>query len=301
MATIHQERRVLVEITAPQPKISGHIRRSYFDVLHSLVGPSPYSSRTGGLSKTEHVLPRQSCVRRQQVAKRENHDEDLQGHQISLSQQELVQLISSLILLEEEKKRMPLCSDLKLLQVDLQLKKARVYRAIPYSRLGSNRDAHCYRKAYPHLLAFKGACQEGGRLLLQSEQWEVALEYSLMAWRYTSKLPQWDTASHNAVREQCYSALAAHCATSLRHQPPRANKAQELLRRFKAAQTQSQLISPCVQELERILEESMTQVGDTALMNSQLAPTDYNQPPLLVCESSIGHAVSGCISTGTVS
>lgn len=46
-------------------------------------------------------------------------------------------------------------SGLKYLQEDLQLKKANVYRAIPYSRLGSNRDAHCYRKAYPHLVAFK--------------------------------------------------------------------------------------------------------------------------------------------------
>lgn len=48
-----------------------------------------------------------------------------------------------------------LTSDLKYLQEDLQLKKANVYRSIPYSRLGSNRDAHCYRKAYPHLVAFK--------------------------------------------------------------------------------------------------------------------------------------------------
>lgn len=37
----------------------------------------------------------------------------------------------------------------------MQLKKANVYRSIPYSRLGSNRDAHCYRKAFPHLVAFK--------------------------------------------------------------------------------------------------------------------------------------------------
>lgn len=48
-----------------------------------------------------------------------------------------------------------LASDLKYLQDDLQLKKANVYRSIPYSRFGSNRDAHCYRKAYPHLVAFK--------------------------------------------------------------------------------------------------------------------------------------------------
>ena len=48
-----------------------------------------------------------------------------------------------------------MASDLKYLQEDLQLKKANVYRSIPYSRFGSNRDAHCYRKAYPHLVAFK--------------------------------------------------------------------------------------------------------------------------------------------------
>lgn len=46
-------------------------------------------------------------------------------------------------------------SDLKYLQEELQLRKATIYRSIPYSRLGSNRDAHCYRKAYPHMVAFK--------------------------------------------------------------------------------------------------------------------------------------------------
>lgn len=48
-----------------------------------------------------------------------------------------------------------LASDLKYLQEDLQLKKASIYRSIPYSRFGSNRDAHCYRKAYPQMVAFK--------------------------------------------------------------------------------------------------------------------------------------------------
>lgn len=48
-----------------------------------------------------------------------------------------------------------LTSDLKLLLEDLHQKKTSVYRSIPYSRLASNRDAHCYRKARPHLMAFK--------------------------------------------------------------------------------------------------------------------------------------------------
>ncbi len=47
-----------------------------------------------------------------------------------------------------------LTSDLKLLLEDLHQKKTSVYRSIPYSRLASNRDAHCYRKARPHLMAF---------------------------------------------------------------------------------------------------------------------------------------------------
>jgi len=107
-------------------------------------------------------------------------------HHTPLSKQQLVQLIRSLILVEQvpvlaihasvvTRFRSPhaqcdlkyrcvasqshepriLASGLKYLQEDLQLKKANVYRSIPYWRLGSNRDARCYRKAYPHLVAFK--------------------------------------------------------------------------------------------------------------------------------------------------
>ncbi|KAG7467429.1 hypothetical protein MATL_G00153620 [Megalops atlanticus] len=269
MAATCQERRVLMEIPAPQPKIVGHIRRSYFDVLNSLMGLSPYSSRNGNIS-TKSGRQRQSCAGRLQVARCRDQDEALQGRQISLSQQELVQLISSLITLEKGGKRTLPCAALKLLQADLHLKKTSVYRSIPYSRLGSNRDAHCYRKAYPHLLAFKRSCQEGGRLLLRSEWWEAALEHALVAWRYTSELPQWDTGCHNALREQCFSALAAHCTTALRRQPPRADRARELLRRFRAARTHSKLIAPCVEELERILGESTAGAADgVSLANGQ--------------------------------
>ncbi|KAG9339451.1 hypothetical protein JZ751_023588 [Albula glossodonta] len=101
MATTHHERRVLVEIPAPQPKIVGHIRRSYFDVLNSLMGQPPYSSRSVALSRTERQRPRESYLRRQQVSRCADRDKDLQGPQISLSQQELVQFIHSLLLLEK--------------------------------------------------------------------------------------------------------------------------------------------------------------------------------------------------------
>lgn len=57
------------------------------------------------------------------------------------------------------------------------------------------------------------------------------LEHALVAWRYTSELPQWDTASHNALREQCYGVLAANSLAALRHYRPRPGRARELLRR----------------------------------------------------------------------
>lgn len=61
------------------------------------------------------------------------------------------------------------------------------------------------------------------------------LEHTLMAWRYTSELPQWDTVNHNALREQCYSILAAHSLTALQHYHPEPIRGRELLRRYDCA------------------------------------------------------------------
>lgn len=58
------------------------------------------------------------------------------------------------------------------------------------------------------------------------------LEHALMAWRYVSELPQWDTANHNALREQCYGILAANCLSALQHYQPAASRGRELLRRY---------------------------------------------------------------------
>ncbi|CAL8308321.1 unnamed protein product [Merluccius merluccius] len=229
MAAVCQQRRALVEIPAPQPKIA--------------VDSSSGSQWRGRMDEP--------C---------ERMDEQ---QRTPLSNQQLAQLIRSLILVEQSQEPSILTSDLKYLQEDLQLKKANVFRSIPYSRFGSNRDAHCYRKAYPHLLAFKVSCQEWGQVLLRSSQWDSALEYSLMAWRYTGELPQWDTAGHNALREQCFAVLAAHCLAALRRRGNATEpaKGRELLRRLKMAQQHSQAMAPCVHQLERILEHS----GDAAM------------------------------------
>ncbi|TKS66305.1 hypothetical protein D9C73_000361 [Collichthys lucidus] len=253
MAAVCQSRRALVEIPAPQPKIAARMRRSYLEILSARLAPSPLPRGRNATASKKRVQSLDLSIGGLWSAGIEDQCDKMDDHHTPLSKQQLVQLIRSLILVEQSQEPRILASDLKYLQEDLQLKKANVYRSIPYSRFGSNRDAHCYRKAYPHLVAFKVSCQEWGQVLLRNKEWDAALEHALMAWRYTSELPQWDTASHNALREQCYGILAAHSLSALQHYHPEPSRGRELLRRLKMAQSHSQSIVPCIHELQRIM------------------------------------------------
>ncbi|XP_059184038.1 uncharacterized protein LOC131962940 [Centropristis striata] len=253
MAAVWQPRRALVEIPAPQPKIAARMRRSYLEILSARLAPSPLPRGRNTNTNPKRVHSLDLSIGGMWSGRIEEQCEKMDEHHTHLSKQQLVQLIRSFILVEQSQEPEILASDLKYLHEDLHLKKANVYRSIPYSRFGSNRDAHCYRKAYPHLVAFKVSCQEWGQVLLRNKEWDAVLEHTLMAWRYTSELPQWDTANHNALREQCYSILAAHSLTALQHYHPEPSRGRELLRRLNMAQSHSQSIVPCIQELQRIM------------------------------------------------
>ncbi|TNN47705.1 hypothetical protein EYF80_042082 [Liparis tanakae] len=259
MAAVCQPRRVLVEITAPQPKIAARMRRSYLEILSARLTPSPLPRGKNAAANVKRGHSLDLSISGVWSERIEEQCEKMDEHHTPLSKQQLVQLIRSLILVEQSQEPRILASDLKYLQEDLQLKKANVYRSIPYSRLGSNRDARCYRKAYPHLVAFK----EWGQVLLRNKEWDAVLEHTLMAWRYTSELPRWDTASHNALPEQCYGVLAAHSLAALQHLHPAPDRGHELLRRLNAAQMHSQSIAPCIQELERIMRRADDSSTDT--------------------------------------
>ncbi|KAF7653984.1 hypothetical protein LDENG_00076080 [Lucifuga dentata] len=264
MAAVCQPRRALVEIPAPQPKISARMRRSYLEILSARMAPSsPLPRGRNATANSKRVQSLDADIGGGWNGRIEEQCEKMEEHHTPLSNQQLVQLIRSLILVEQSQEPRILTSDLKYLQEDLQLKKANVYRSIPYSRFGSNRDAHCYRKAYPHLVAFKVSCQEWGQVLLRNKEWDSVLEHTLLAWRYTSELPQWDTVSHNALREQCFSILAAHSLTALQHRRPEPSRGRELLRRLKIAQVHSQSIRPCILELQRILGHAEDSSMDT--------------------------------------
>ncbi|XP_042622650.1 uncharacterized protein LOC109083720 [Cyprinus carpio] len=259
MADDSDQRSVLMEIPEPQAKITGRLRRSYMDVLSGSARHGTHGCRVRRGHACACVCRDVSGHKRSSVSEvdagsgRHRTRGGLDACETSVSRQ----LLSNLLLAEQSVQMASgsFTSDLRLLLEDLHLKKTSVYRSIPYSRLASNRDAHCYRKARPHLMAFRRSCQDGGRLLLQKAQWEKLLEFVQVACRYASELPQWETSTHNALREHCYNTLAAFCTAALQKHRPAARRARELLRRFKMAPVSRRAIGPCLEELEKILQE----------------------------------------------
>ncbi|XP_051957664.1 uncharacterized protein LOC127626130 [Xyrauchen texanus] len=253
-------RSVLMQIPEPQAKITA-VRRSYMDILGSRPAADTRSRR-------KHTRALDAGSHRRWTTDPQRDDVDT--CQTSGSKQ----LLNSLILAEQSVQMVSssLASDLKILLDGLQQKKISVYRSIPYSRLGSNRDAHCFRKARPHLLAFKRSCREGGVLLLQNSEWEILLEFVVSACRLTSELPQWDTSIHNTLQQHCFNTLAEFCTAALQKHTPAARRARQLLHRFKAAAVSSRGVCVCLEELEKILHEtSQTQTDPSELKFSHIS------------------------------
>ncbi|XP_072900646.1 uncharacterized protein [Hemitrygon akajei] len=142
---------------------------------------------------------------------------------------------------------------LKCAEKQLEIIKSNVFRSIPRWRLGSNRDAYCYHKAHNHLQVFKRTCLEQGKLLLQAGCWETSLNYTLIAWRYTSELPHWDNSFHNESTQQCFTLLAAQGTTALQRSSLELEKYKQLRKRLKIAYTQNKLVKPCLEELDSII------------------------------------------------
>ena len=121
------------------------------------------------------------------------------------------------------------------------------------------------------------SCQEWGQVLLRNKEWDAMLEHTLMAWRSTSELPQWDTASHNAVREQCYGILAAHSLTALQHYRPEPNRGRELLRRYIYSQLWYCLYPQILFLLnyKLTLKHDTTSLRDTVLQQTSIFPASW--------------------------
>jgi hypothetical protein len=98
-------------------------------------------------------------------------------------------------------------------------------------------------------------CLDQAKALSKSQCWEALMRYILIAWKYTSKLPDWDELSHNALKAQCFSVLAAQCMLALKQ----GNFSHAVLKKFlpklKNAASLNTEISPCISFAEKTLAQ----------------------------------------------
>lgn len=137
-----------------------------------------------------------------------------------LTQQQLVTLLSSLLerhpeLAPEVLTTLPL-PDLTAMEESLNYHKRNIYKALPSTRLESKTDSMAYNRVSVHLVTFKKAVSDGLRMLLESQHWLSAIDFTVLAWAHVKSTPLWSNPSHNTVRRTCFKLLATGCMRSLR-------------------------------------------------------------------------------------
>ncbi len=94
--------------------------------------------------------------------------------------------------------------------------KRNIFRTLPNTRLESRTDSLAFNRVHTHLLALKKAVTDQGKRLVDARQWASVVDHAVMAWGYVKGTPVWDNPQHNAVRRQCFKALASNCAQAVK-------------------------------------------------------------------------------------
>lgn len=133
---------------------------------------------------------------------------------------QLIDLIQGLISrhphLEEDLRQHLPAPDLRSIGDKLHELRRNIFKALPTSRLTSKTDSPAYTRASTHVLAFKKAVLEEGRVLVSSQQWEYVIEFALLAWEAVAGTPVWDNPPHNAPRRHCFRFLASQISAALK-------------------------------------------------------------------------------------
>ncbi|XP_065562808.1 uncharacterized protein LOC136028819 [Artemia franciscana] len=135
-----------------------------------------------------------------------------------LSQPQLVNVLNKLLVAHPELKQeidLP-DPDIGAFEEQLNRLKKNIYRSLPSSRLASKNDSPAYNRASVHLLEFKKAIHDHGRTLTDSQQWQAAVRYSLIAFNYVRATPIWENATHNYIRRHCFRMLVNCCTMALK-------------------------------------------------------------------------------------
>jgi len=146
--------------------------------------------------------------------------------------------------------------DLQPLMDELMYLKKNIFKSLPNSRLSSKTDSAAFNKASVHLSAFKRAILEHEKQLVESEQWNSVVQYTLTAWGYVKATPVWDNAQHNAVRKHCFKALATGCLRAIQLHKNDADWTLDMKQKFERLRNDSEEIEQCIIFLNSNLDQS---------------------------------------------
>lgn len=122
--------------------------------------------------------------------------------------------------------------DLQPLENKLEELTKNISKAFPYSKYGSDRDGFCFRRVKIHLSAFQKECFRQSKSLIDSHQWKSSIDYIIMAWKFSNKLPDWDDEKNNTLKENCFKKLSTNLANSLKKGKFQKQELQGYIQRF---------------------------------------------------------------------
>ncbi|KAK3581687.1 hypothetical protein CHS0354_032407 [Potamilus streckersoni] len=177
----------------------------------------------------------------------------------ALSQDQLVVLVDEITMrhptLREEVERMMPSPDINPFIDNLEYFRHNIFKSLPQSRLGSNRDAFCFKRVKTHVENFKAACINQGKQLTEAEAWEGSIEYVIRAAELVDKLPDWDNPTHNKIKLQCFKGLLSQGKSALKHSDLDRAKYQSIRDRFQTVVKICVDFDPLLKFVEKKLEK----------------------------------------------
>ena len=137
-----------------------------------------------------------------------------------LSRKQLMDVLKELLdkrpELEEDVRQSLPKPDLSVFEERLNYLKRNISRALPNTRIESKTDSMAYSRVAVHLLAFKKELSDQGKRLIEANAWSSVVNHGIMAWNYVEATPNWDNATHNNIKKQCFKALASNLNLALK-------------------------------------------------------------------------------------
>jgi len=181
-----------------------------------------------------------------------------------LSRKQLMDVLKDLLdkrpELEEDVRQSLPKPDLSVFEERLNYLKRNISRALPNTRLESKTDSMAYSRVAVHLLAFKKELSDQGKRLIEANAWSSVVNHGIMAWNYVEATPNWDNATHNNIKKQCFKALASNLNLALKRGTWTAEVSMNIKNKLLPMEKDAEDIGLCIKHLDLIINNGNNNV-----------------------------------------